>query len=687
MANFRHKPHYNLNLRLNERSQRRKDRKIGARGRRAMSAKLIRYDQLRTLMRERAGQAERPAQTSLPNCESALAAFLRERGLADDEVVGETLRSSFNAVLSEHKEALRAQTRSKRFIENRAWALRHWYRLVRAIDHEGATLDGGVPPLAAALREVFSDRTRNMTHVARAASVSWETLRRWTDGNMPRRGMEDSLHRIERVCFLEPGALTDLLPWRPSRHLDAKKGVPLDELGQKNAELTQSRYRLHGDRIPAILRREWREYLSARTGIKDRPPETPEPKKAVNRFTAAMARSESTLGKRLRVREPAPGEVKGEKTLHLIDGKYCTTASAYWEHIISFLGWAAKSKEGGGAGYPLDELSLGLFANYDMLNSFLEWKCARTDSINFGTKNFISFAMGLLNSDTGFLVRRPDIGTCVGVPDAEAWREQCLQTRRMLSIMLDNVLPNVRKRCDPEKRLKKILALPSPMDAFVEGVKRLISSNPRTGGINEALWARNVLLLALPISNPLRLKNLQLLTYRDDNSGKLRKTSTGWRIFIDRSEFKNIHGAAKNRDYDQAIDPSIWPYIERYIKHYRPLFNSHTDFLFVSQETPDFIWSSMDDTYRDLTKEYVPGCEQGTGTHGIRHVCGTHVLVVSGGDILQAAELLHDKISTVERDYIHILGSIADRGRTATLSPVLRGLPKLLGPAQAAILP
>src|SRR3546814_14444778 len=60
------------------------------------------------------------------------------------------------------------------------------------------------------------------------------------------------------------------------------------------------------------------------------------------------------------------------------------------------------------------------------------------------------------------------------------------------------------------------------------------------------------------------------MTYRPDGTGNLYRTSTGeWRLRFLASDFKNEKGAA-NTDYDVAVEPSVWPWIQRYLSEARP---------------------------------------------------------------------------------------------------------------------
>ena len=170
-------------------------------------------------------------------------------------------------------------------------------------------------------------------------------------------------------------------------------------------------------------------------------------------------------------------------------------------------------------------------------------------------------------------------------------------------------------------------------------------------------------------SNLLRILNFIDLTYRSDNTGQLRQMSDGnWRIVINKSLFKNMRGAAKEHDYDQAVDPSMTPYITRYIRTYRPLISSlGSELVFVSTDHPDQEFDKLDVVVRNWTEKYVENC-QGIGPHAVRHIVATHIIKTTLGNFFLAATALHDNPITVKRSYAQFLPRYADRGRFESYS-------------------
>jgi len=648
-----------------------------------VSAKAIRFNQLKPLLPERAGQPDWPTLASIPNCDTALADFLRERDLAGDDLVGEVLRDGFDVALESHKQALRNEGRKASYIGNRASAMRHWHLLVRALDHEGAAIDGTVTPLQKALRVLFADGTRKLTPTARAARISWATLKDWLDGRVPRPGMEDQLERLERECNKPPNSLIDLLPYRPRRRAC---GTTIEQQAnafqKKMKRLTADKYRLNNDSIPPVVRSEWRKLLEYRTGVKDSTAPVVSGKTHLSNVVAKarsaadkVAAGDKSVTKVWRLRELWADEpvVNERNALFIIDGQFCPTADLECEKVKSYLGWAMLQKRRGGAGLKKHALTLGLFANYKLLADYLSWMIHRSESINYGHKNFCAFALSLLNPKSGFLPRQAAIGKRSRIGNQKAWKVRCKAVYAQLQAYKAVLASEVRMSRDPKKQLKLILERPAPLEAFAEGVSRLLSTRPTTGARQEILWARDVLLLMLPMSNPLRLENLRSLTYRADNTGHLRREKNGsYHIFIDRREFKNIHGAAKDNDYHQDVDPSVWPFLDRFLKTYRPLFKNSSDHVFVSSRARGGRWTddAMGKHYKKLTQRWVSDCPFGTGPHGIRHVVTTQCTLDRLSDAA-IAELLHDDVATMKGSYTHTNGALANKGRTSTVTPIM----------------
>lgn len=90
-----------------------------------------------------------------------------------------------------------------------------------------------------------------------------------------------------------------------------------------------------------------------------------------------------------------------------------------------------------------------------------------------------------------------------------------------------------------------ILQMAQPMDAIADMVQRMRADRPVLDPKAEAIWARDIVLIKLLASNPIRRRNLIHLTWRADNTGELHQREDGsWWLKIHKSRFKNTRGAA-----------------------------------------------------------------------------------------------------------------------------------------------
>lgn len=634
-----------------------------------MSVKNITYRHLKAIMLERAGQPRMPSTASIANTMAALNGFMRERGLTDDKVVGGTLRGAFYGARDAHLARLRGDDHSKAFVRDRKSRLGHWHRLIRALDHEGASIDGTRTPLQLALHALFADG-RQIKPTARKVGMSYATLTQWIKGALPRFGTEHHLKRLEAVCELAPGTLTDLLPYAIGKDPNASAPGPVIPYRARLAAQIADEYRLIEEEVSPTIRAEWQGLIShksliALSGARSNvlPLRQPPRRSSLREAITADAKAGD---KKWRVTPMLP-PLPPERWIDAIGGQLCRTAAIRWSYTAGFFGWAKMPLERGGAALTPEALTLGLLCDTDLILSYLEWREARSDGVNSGITSFLKFTKMLCDPATGFLLTHPEIGRRVGVTDSKAWRDRCIAAHMWMAESTRKLERLVTVGRDPKDPLLASLDLPMPLDNFVTAVRRCESCRPSTGGEWEAVWARDLLLLALTMSNPLRVRNLRELTYRPDNTGQLRKNRAGeWRIFIARPNFKNVKGAAKDKDYDQAVDPSVWPYIERYLADYRAVIGgSRPELVFVSSENPNVEWEGLDRRYAILTKRYVPGCP-GVGPHAIRHIVATSIIIKTG-DFLLAADTLHDKPATVEKHYAHLLASVGDRGRRSAL--------------------
>lgn len=640
-----------------------------------MRPKKFTFQQLCGELQNRAGQDDMPSTASVPNLVSALRGFMTERGQAWSDVIGSTLRRGFRAERDAHLEKLVSAGRPARYVRNRRNYLGVWRKLLRKIDDESAALDGCTTDLQDALQELAADG--QAASLAKIAGISVVTLRNWMACAVPTPKQLSALRRLEIGLKLNEGELTDLLPPRARANLSQLEESQTIEYRKRLCVLRADRFRLKPTEVAvgSPLRGEWLEVLLHKTGR-----DTGEISAGKrNLYREAKAEADSSNGKRWRLKPLGPCDTLRKNGLDadcwvdVIGNQKCASARASFNHISDFFGWARLAPARGGLGLPIESLTLGLFTDVNAIDGFIDWRIERSGSINNGIINWLGFVKSLCRSDCGYLPRHPAIGIRVGVRDAVAWKKRCAEAHAFLLKTQSALKPKARHSRDPQEALKASLEKECPVDDFVEGLRRLRRAKPGAGGRNEAIWGRDVLLLALAMSNPLRETNLRELTCRPDNTGHLRKTADGWQIRIEPSEFKNERFFRNQADgvYEQAVHPSVAPLIERYIKTYRPLLlgSNTSDVLFVSSRGRPYSDGDLSVRFTEITRRRVPNCP-GVGLHAMRHIMASTIILRTRGDYVLAAKYLHDKPETVAKFYAHILGRVADRGRTEVLGDI-----------------
>lgn len=577
----------------------------------------------------------------LPNLHSALKAFITTSGLSEDCVIGSILRASFYRNLASHVEILKSEGRSKSYIANRKSLLGKWSSLVHQIDRLDALTNNTKTPFQIALEDIFKQANTTPTELARALNISKPTFRRWLLGAQPQQSALPTLRRIESFFAMESNSLVSLAfehnYFKPVETTEPKK----IEYRERLAVVSKDHYQLKI--ITEQLAREWQALLVHKT----------EKMPLLKRYSPWVATEFITKGK------------TESNEYHFVKGKYVPTSQILWLHLVSYLGWMSRSTEADGAGYSVDDVqTIAWLSHKAMVHRFLRWKIDRAgDKVHNGIVSFVKLIKALTHPVHGYLTQMPSLNQ--HLPEGarhENWKDACREAFEWSSEMKRNFsATGLELSRAPMEPIKHILELPAPLEAIADMTSRMRACRPVTGGVEEAIWARDLLLIGLMASNPLRAKNIKLMTYKADNSGNLYKKPDGsWNLRIDKRAFKNLKGAAGTEDYDVEITSNVWPAIEQYLHVYRPMLADadKVDFVFLSSLTEKpkgYIgpWVSLSRRIFFLTKRFLWNCP-GIGAHGLRYIVGTAILKKNPDAWGLAAAALHDKEETVRAHYAHL---------------------------------
>jgi hypothetical protein len=303
-------------------------------------------------------------------------------------------------------------------------------------------------------------------------------------------------------------------------------------------------------------------------------------------------------------------------------------------------------------------MTLANFVRPDYLDRFVKWRKERSGGhFHQGIVKFLKAVSSLCHPVSGYLTQSYTyFASMVPGMTADQWVAACRGVHQDVADTIadesDRAEPTPSR--DSREPVAHALALPNPLDAVADAVIRIDADRPSTGGVREALWARDRLLLKLLASNPLRDKNLRMLTFYPDGKGLLRKVNGEWRIAIPKREFKNFEGAAKDRDYDMVVRPEVWPDIERYLRDYRPMLaQSDSPYVFVSSRDNSGPMKGLGKCFAAITRKYFTRCP-GAGPHAMRHIVATAILKRKPNDWMSAAYALHDRPETVLKHYGHL---------------------------------
>lgn len=692
-----------------------------ARGSRVLYFNGLSYDKLKTEMQKRLGQPKLATEATYANSVSALNELLLHLGIASCDIVGQVLRDDFPKHLDAHLEYLRSEVRRTRdYVKTRAWLLRQWHRLMRECDHEGAQADETPTPFAAALKAFVDSyktkpgsRGKPYNQIAKACGISPRMLSRWANGHdVPRVQSATKIAKLEALGGLRPGRLTDLLPYVAAGLGVTTSMGPAIPNRTLTAQLTDDEYCLLSADVPAPARKDWEEFCiyKVNTPIIERGADQKQTgqqrRREINRRDPETRKRGGTRKTWKAVPKPrSTKKIRAFEWPSMIRGQYCASARVAFTYASSFWGWTLRDAALGGpkansyadmtaagrveaAAAALARVSLAQFADIGLQDAFIDWRIGRSGGdINHGHVNYLKSLAMMCHPDTGYLTKQAaTIGAAAGFSNAD-WLEHCAAMTAWANDQVEICKQvGIISSRDPVKPIQAILDLPVPLSAITDAIRRMDMDEP------VSLWrklphVRNKTLLVLSACIPLRAKNFKELTYFEDDSGHLYQTekTKEWRIRIEKHEFKNHDGAASERDFDQKIHQSAWPYLHRFITEIRPKFGAWQNggLVFVSRDTPDEEWAGegLNMAFFAMTKKYVAGC-RGFGPHSMRHIVATTYIIQGGGtpeSIATAASALNNHFDTTKRFYMHMLKGVGDRTRSAAMDKILSNM----GPAQA----
>ncbi|MGF6809516.1 integrase [Paraburkholderia sp. Clong3] len=331
------------------------------------------------------------------------------------------------------------------------------------------------------------------------------------------------------------------------------------------------------------------------------------------------------------------------------------TANIALDAIRRYLGFLCKPRTDGGLGIAKsDVMTLAWLAVPDAVNAFLEFMTQRSDGIvHWGQRGFASFVCSLTSKEYGFLTQQPHFIERLNIPIVHgSFQEMCAETHEIASEWRCKAANFSR---NPEEPIRGLLALEEPLAPLLRAIAKLDSAAAESlpGSVDEAVHKRDALLLTILTANPLRRRNLMLMTYFEDGSGNLYRREDGWRLRYEPSDFKNERGAASG-PYDVPLPPDASWRIEEYLDEFRPRLLQHNpDAPWVMPSRRSTLWQSLTKQVEKITRRFVAETP-GFGPHAVRHLVATDYLRKHPNDYPTVAQLLNDRLETVIAEYAHL---------------------------------
>lgn len=579
-----------------------------------------------------------------------------------DDIIGDELNCSFAKSFRRYEDEIapRLATRTQKDRQEQIRKLKQLY--------DALSINDLLPPVFSdALGWAINRSGETLAHIGRLSGILPQVLGQWVQGKgTPQR--QTSYARIaglESALGLPPDCLANRLPPRRRMRYERSK----NESAQAPADTPTQTRRAAKAVCPMLrptprLKSQWEELIRFKTDVSR---------------NGAKARNSWRL---------KPVESTGFRIgwAHMCDGAVCATAGVHWAIFAPFLGYITTHPVRGNT-VPVEHAdTLAWLTSTAHLKSYIQFLRMRAGNItHHGVVTLLANARSHLRPGTGFLWLRSEfvddlcaagharaIAIAAQADPEAAWRLYCEEAHRELLTVEKSLAAQapVRYARSPGRRVEAILGDAFPLRRLVKIVRDLEADEPPQAHERDyAAWVRDVLLCKLLIGNPLRAAQFSIMRFRGNRPNLYQAADGTWRMHFDPSDFKNEKGAAFE-EYDAAVEPTVSPWIRRYLSEVRPgLVGSESDYLLLPcvkgpnrgagyaaldiEPAGNWIADSLATRVKLVTARYTPE-GYGFGPHSFRHIIATDHLKRHPQDYLTVAQLLHDTLETVMENYAHL---------------------------------
>lgn len=583
------------------------------------------------------------------NQRSTLNSFLVFFGKNESNRVGRELLDEFDARSSEYLSQFANSPKSR---SDRQSHLRAWHQTALEADNEHSPIKKR--PFHDELRRCLARQERAPKTIARESGISTSAMQRWVAGAFPNTSGLPSPRRLERALGLERGHLESLLP---RVYRDENSNTP--PVISFRERVQRQPYGFPLSDLSSEWTAEWTAFVDYKTCI------SPD----LKRHAAWRLLPQNDL-------------ISAPNKLWTVDGLGCETANFTLKRLRYFMGflclprteppgWAEQvrekqSKTGikcpttpvwrGGLGLPAEKIqTLAILANPRYVDAYLRFmKAGSGGLIHGGHRAFAALVSELTRSETGYLWQQAHFASSIPpeILGGRDWHSLCAATHKLANEW-KKVAKNVSR--DPDEPLRPLLDMKEPLLPLFRAIKHLdrLAAEAAPGSRIQAEHKRNALLVMLLLSNPLRIRTLSLIRWREDNSGNLYRHADGhWHLRLTGNSFKNDDGSLLT-DYDSQLGlDDLAERLDEYIAEYRPALIKNapsSDWLFPNGKTGGK-HSTLNVLFAKITKLYIPEVHS-FGPHGVRHLVATYFLNKSPSNFRGVAQLLHDRLETVLKRY------------------------------------
>lgn len=631
----------------------------------------------------------------------------KQRELKESDLVGGEMLEHYEETMREITPLIANKGTRRKFAEE----MQRWASYLEQMLRSAELPRQFIPALETALLRAGMSVSR----LGAEAGVKSSKIQTWLNGtNNPSRETFPEVRRLEAVLLLPPNTLTSRIITRRTKHFPSSTYPEYVKVNNERIKVRDDERvikflrpllpddydeRDPGERLEMVTwlvenlilpTSEWgrwqRSIKDAGYRLKDVPQVVQEEWEGLEEFKCARL---------------APS---GKKRNGVWSG---FIAEMYKSDLLRMLGFLALKRDAAdarlrGPGLDPNVFTLAMLTCEELVEVWLRWRAERrgkhekvdgkkAESYSTADLRFVQVTAGLLHPETGWFTQTPSIARHLqpisGFIDdvfveraRRDWAGVCRDAYTKYKLLAESLEDVVEEQRDPFEPILSLLDLDhpqyhNPISALRTFARNVIDDLPDLAvtPFYAATHLRNYLIVRLLAATALRSRNLRELTYREDNTGHLRRKGDRWVIEIPWQSFKNKHSSffgtkKKKHNYEKVLTDKdgLYGWIEKYIAAYRPVLlgDQHSDiFLVATSERPLMTASTFSDIYHTLTIQYfvhnpylgrgVPGVKP-HGPHAIRDMIATFIMQQTGSYDF-AAYAIGDSAQTVREHYARFM--------------------------------